>query len=640
MTTDAEAGGSKTHIHHAHKRHHQRQNLTPCDSSSALTHSTHKRVFEHSTTETAQPTSCGATRGRRHNHSRRQLATDHDAYTAPTGLPHNGGPRKAPPQSTPPGTSILLPPPPPLRPQEAAAAKPAHARRGRGSRLTAGAGEEVAEPARAVPAAPMRAMQAKKQRLTASSEQVVNATSALLSQSVTWLCADLGPSQMACDFGIDLAHTLSQDGSEWALRPVDHEQLRTACMAMYGNMEKSAPKGTLSQDKSHWSWWVRWCKTWNTPPMRTDHKSNTGTHWVGSRREAFLQAAALPWILCRMKARGREFPLPTSALQVLLGVRRVHRRLGYELVPFRQVTSVLKTMMHDYCTEHGPESLLPQRKSPFMHWMVLELLAICRLPGSKIGVRSVDPGSRFWVCLVALIALMAQSGFRKAEVTARGAFTKKNMSRASLYWIIDGVVVRSPTESQLRNLRPGDYAAITPPPAKADQFGAVYGGLPVYLPFSHATALCAARELQQLELSWPVSGPERRATPLFAGDDSKAFTASTLDTVLRNMLCTMMTTKEAHAFSWHSFRIFLACSLLSAGASGSQIQALCRWQSDRSLRVYARLACTDYAALLQRANGQDIGQINTARLPALDEANFVQQLHMESEALTGHEDDD
>jgi hypothetical protein len=43
---------------------------------------------------------------------------------------------------------------------------------------------------------------------------------------------------------------------------------------------------------------------------------------------------------------------------------------------------------------------------------------------------------------------------------------------------------------------------------------------------------------------------------------------------------------------------------------------------------------------LQRANEQDIGQINTARLPALDEANFVQQLHMESEALTGHEDED
>jgi hypothetical protein len=246
------------------------------------------------------------------------------------------------------------------------------------------------------PPARLSARPTKKQRLTASTERVAHATSALLSQTAHWQGAAQGaPSQMACDFGLDLAHTLSTDESEWALRPLDPEQLGTACMAMYGNLERAAPQGTLKQDKSHWNWWTRWCKTWNTPPMRTDYKANTGSHWLGSRREAFLQAAALPWILCRMKARGRPFPLPTSALQVILGVRRVHRRLGFELVPFRQVTCVLKAMMREYCALHGPESLLPQRKNPFMHWMVLRLLETCRVGGTKLGSRTVAPESRF-----------------------------------------------------------------------------------------------------------------------------------------------------------------------------------------------------------------------------------------------------
>lgn len=476
----------------------------------------------------------------------------------------------------------------------------------------------------------LRGTAAKRQRLSATPAQTTRVTS-LLQQGGHGAEA----SQVACDFGIDLAHALTRDGSIWALKPDDPEQLSTACMAMFANLERSAPAGTLKQDKSHWRWWVRWCKTWNTPPMRTDYKANMGADWVGARREAFLQAASLPWILCRMKARGRAFPLPTSALQVILGVRRVHRRLGFELTPFRQVTSILKQLMHDYCERHGPESLLPHRKSPYQHWMVVALLDLCRAKDSLLGTRRVQPESIFWTSLTALIAVMAQSGLRKAEVTSSKGFGKKDMSRASLYWVIQEVVVRSPTLAQLLGLKPGDYAALTPPPAKADQFGAIYGGLPMYFPFDATTPLCAARELQRLELRWPVSGLERRSTPLFADDTKAPFKAPTLDTLLRHMLLTMMPASEVASYSWHSFRIFLACSLLKGGATGSQIQALCRWQSERSLRVYARLACSDYAALLMKANGQDISQTNTSRLPALDEANFLQELHLSSAAMDG-----
>jgi hypothetical protein len=437
-------------------------------------------------------------------------------------------------------------------------------------------------------------------------------------------------SALAADFGLSLASQLGADESHWALRPADVARLDAACVTMYARMEQSAPGGTLKQDKSHWRWWTRWCDTWNTPPMRTDHKANMGHDWGGARREAFLQAAALPWILSRMQPRGRQFPLPTSAMQVILGVRRIHRRLGYDTVPFRQVSSVLKALMHEYCEIHGPEALLPHRKSPLPPEVVRGLLGLCKDAGVVIGSRVVH-NSPFWISLTCLIATMAQSGLRKAEISSQKAFTKKDMSRASLYWLIQGVTVRSPTRLQMLNLKVGDFACLTPPPAKADQFGVIYGGLPIYLPFHPSTPLSAAREFQTLELALPASGPQRRDMPLFTEGDGRPFKPSSLDTVLKHMLRLLVPADQVSSYSWHSFRITLACSLLKAGASGRQIQALCRWQSDRSLEIYARLGASDYGQLLDSANGRDISQINISQLPPLDEARLLSELHLLSE---------
>ena len=69
-------------------------------------------------------------------------------------------------------------------------------------------------------------------------------------------------------------------------------------------------------------------------------------------------------------------------------------------------------------------------------------------------------------------------------------------------------------------------------------------------------------------------------------------------------------------YTWHSFRIFLACSLLVSGASSAQIQALCRWQTEASAALYARLGCSDYGRLLTRAMGAVIDSSTTPNLDA------------------------
>ena len=58
---------------------------------------------------------------------------------------------------------------------------------------------------------------------------------------------------------------------------------------------------------------------------------------------------------------------------------------------------------------------------------------------------------------------------------------------------------------------------------------------------------------------------------------------------------------------------------------GPRIQAICRWQSEASLRIYARLGLQDYTDALRRALRADISSVSTSNLPQLDGSREVVQ---------------
>ena len=47
-------------------------------------------------------------------------------------------------------------------------------------------------------------------------------------------------------------------------------------------------------------------------------------------------------------------------------------------------------------------------------------------------------------------------------------------------------------------------------------------------------------------------------------------------------------------YSFHSFRIYLACALKKAGVSETGIMEFCRWRSRSSLPIYARIDAQEY----------------------------------------------
>jgi hypothetical protein len=107
---------------------------------------------------------------------------------------------------------------------------------------------------------------------------------------------------------------------------------------------------------------------------------------------------------------------------------------------------------------------------------------------------------------------------------------------------------------------------------------------------------------------------------------ARPLAASQLDSMLQLILRRLIGKVNASKYSWHSARIYLACSLLAAGASHAQIQALCRWQTEDSLRVYARLNPSSYRELLSRAASAQVDSVSVGSLPPLSSELAIRQL--------------
>lgn len=132
--------------------------------------------------------------------------------------------------------------------------------------------------------------------------------------------------------------------------------------------------------------------------------------------------------------------------------------------------------------------------------------------------------------------------------------------------------------------------------------------------------MCAA--LASLELAFPVASyVDPASVALFTTDAGLPFSAAQLDRLLSLLLRRFLPSASAVLYSWYSAHFFLATALLEtgyflvtvlleSGASHAQVQALCRWQTTDSIRIYARLNSSSCARLL---HGAMAARISTAR---------------------------
>ena len=429
--------------------------------------------------------------------------------------------------------------------------------------------------------------------------------------------------QVASDSLLD---SIVADTGPLALYASDKRSLAERITRMYTLMTLARAVSTQKQDTgSNWTYWLRWCKLHNTPPVRSYFDSRATAHEAAT--ENYLWTAALPWIYGLMPpGPGRTVPKPSSAVNVLRGVRRVQVALGYQPPPLISLNLALKGLMREITDEHGPEVLEVKRTVPIPFTTQCELVRLMRSSNNRLGSRITNGATcLFWCSMVALTATLGSSGMRKAEVTSKTRQLKKSdLLRSNLTWIINDVHESDPTTEQLMSMRPGSsWAVLKPCPSKADPFGMVWGTKPIYLSYCPAREINAAASLMELEIMCPAHGNERRELPLFCDNDRAPLTGSAMDKLLQTMLAAI---RQTTLYSWHSFRAALACQLLDAHASTADIMSLCRWQSEESLAGYAQHSMQAYTELLDKAYARDFTQVRYSQTPVSTEHELLRNM--------------
>ena len=411
----------------------------------------------------------------------------------------------------------------------------------------------------------------------------------------------------------DLVRLMSFNEAPWALRPSSPGRLRTLLSALVEAQEDSAPDSTLNQERSNFKYWNAYCAEWGTTPARP-HAASLNSDDL--QVECAFWGAFIPWCHERMPSKAGILgeAQPQSCLAVARGIKRAMARLGIITVPLTAAVRACEGLLRRYIEDHGPESLIPHRKEPLTQSIIDGLLSLGKRSEVRIGRRVLDWQAPGWASLRAMYHTLAQTGFRKSEVSLheKVAFGNNHLSMHNVTWLIGGLSLSSPTATQLQSLQRGDYALLRPPPSKSDQFSLHWGASTIYLPFDPDARICAARELAREEIRRQVPPQARKRAPLFVGfDDASPWRHGALNAIFYAMMVLVVGQARAGFYSMHSWRIYLACALLAAGASNGTIQTMLRWRSDDALKIYARINDDKYAGWLESAACAPVSSVRT-----------------------------
>ena len=108
-----------------------------------------------------------------------------------------------------------------------------------------------------------------------------------------------------------------------------------------------------------------------------------------------------------------------------------------------------------------------------------------------------------------------------------------------------------------------------------------------------------------------VDPVKRHEAPLFVNEKGLPWRHEALALIFYKIMVAIRGEARAKQVSMHSWRVYLACALLAAGAAPATIQCLLRWRSDEALKIYARINDTTYAGWLSAAGQSMVSSVRT-----------------------------
>ena len=419
-----------------------------------------------------------------------------------------------------------------------------------------------------------------------------------------------------------LAQTLWMDHTEHAICRGNWEQLVQCCEVALSTAGDAFAQRTAEADRSHFKVWQEYCSSMGTSAMRPVIQP---LDRMGYLREVVLLVNALTYFMRTRRPRSSKDSVikPQSAMNILLAVNRVLKASFSSLIPLSGLKLSLRGLMRRFVQRFGPSSLIPKRREPLSNGMIQSLV---NLPANAdLGpIGKLVVGSIIRAAWRAAVALATASGFRKAELF-KSNDTTFYLLWSNIAWVIQGKIEEDPTEEQLAGLTDKDYLAIKPPPSKADQMNQVWGAHPHYIPF-RSKMRNAAAALRDLAL---LVGHAARATgkAVFVGNSKQPLVASSMATAMHKAMSMVVGPQLAKLYTWHSARISLATHLLKCNVPPATIQALLRWQTDESLRAYARLSMQSSAKLLDQCSSSNIASVQTGNMPIYEHFEFFLAMH-------------
>eukprot|EP00965_Chrysotila_dentata_P063843 2115730-Pleurochrysis_carterae.AAC.2 len=291
---------------------------------------------------------------------------------------------------------------------------------------------------------------------------------------------------------------------------------------------------------------------------------------------------------------GRKYKVE-SMLAQLRGVARRHKAMGLTFVLLSAPMQATDGLVQQHIAAHGADALLPKSKEPLTR---AKIVALFSFPHGTVvgGILVCDnlawQGVRVWV------ALFATGGFRK-EAVALGPGETLDAFKLTLadvvYTITAGVTTCAPSIEQLLAAGPGTTAYVLPCCCKNDPTDKKFCGHPVPSKWNADRPIHLCRELIKYKLMRRVAAAARRGESLVLGPSGGMWTKRKLDDFFKAAVALVTTPERANALSIHSFRSYLACALLAAGATPEQIMVMLRWSSEAARALYARIAVTAHA---------------------------------------------
>ena len=415
-----------------------------------------------------------------------------------------------------------------------------------------------------------------------------------------------------------LARSIMNDTSIQGLHPRDPRLLWEFDALVGHAIESSVCSGTSKKNELGMRRWGEFVDLWGTPPLREDDPAQLLLN-------SFLLASFLIWLAREVRGKGgRALAKPGTLMGYLYAVKRHHNLHGRRFEAFLLVKPVLRSITSQYAQRFGPEALLPVRSEPFSGPVIRRLLEASN-DNLALALRDfpvLRHDSWFYHSVRGAIATSWRGGHRKGELVLKHdeTFDNSHLSWASLFFIIKGIIHRYPSLQLLASMSVGDYVGLLPGPCKNDPWGIYFGAHPVYYSFNPNDPTSSGVLLRDMARVCRPESSRLRSTPLFTTDPTfRPMRHRHLEVVLFSLLRVFLSASEVTKYSWHSFRIGLACSLLAAGASDAIIMALCRWRSVSSLRIYARLNADDYTRFIDDASELNLTSVQGPNLTAIPE---------------------